>query len=213
VRSAVARSVIWLAPVAVLVAAFGASAAPIVIDFDSDTTPCGFPNPCNVLNDFESVDSSLVHFSDTIAENLIVFDYFGSNALGIFLFDDSALEMEFDFVASALSLDFGNTLGALPGDAVLTLYMGGSAVDSVSVPLDTTIDGISGTITYQGAFLFDSAIFRYDGDLAEVVDNIQITQAIPEPAAGLVFGMGALLVGAVCGRRSAAEVELRSVHD
>jgi hypothetical protein len=119
----------------------------------------------------------------------------------------SAAMMEFDFVASALSLDFGNTLSALPGDtAVLTVFLGGVEVDSISQLLDTTTDAMSQTISYQGV-VFDSAIFRYDvaAGLTEIVDNIEITQAtpaIPEPSAGLVFGIGTLLIGAVCARRS-----------
>ena len=210
-RSVAARSIIWLASVGVVVAAFGASAAPILVDFESD------PAFVNVPNGFTSSDSSLIHFSDTNGADLIVLEVDGSNALATFFDDDSGLLMEFDFVASALSMDFGNTLLADIGDtAVLTLLMGGVVVDSTSLTLNMTNE-IDQTISYTG-LLFNSAILRYDvsGGLVEVVDNIQVTQgspAIPEPHAGIVFGMGALLVGAVCVRRSSAGVESRTAHD
>jgi hypothetical protein len=203
------RSIICLAAVAVVAAAFSASAATIVVDFNSD------PAPVNVLNGFTSVDSSLIHFSDTMGDELIVLEFEGSNALATFFDDDSGLRIDFEFVASALSMDFGNTALADIGDtAVLTLLLGDFEVDSTTVALNS----IDQTISYQDGFLFDSAIFRYvlvDGDLPgiEVVDNIRVTPVIPEPHAGLVFGMGALLVGAVCARRSPAEVELRTAHD
>ncbi len=202
------RSIICLAAVAVVAAAFSASAATIVVDFNSD------PAPVNVLNGFTSVDSSLIHFSDTMGDELIVLEFEGSNALATFFDDDSGLRIDFEFVASALSMDFGNTALADIGDtAVLTLLLGDFEVDSTTVALNS----IDQTISYQDGFLFDSAIFRYvlvDGDRPgiEVVDNIRVTP-IPEPHAGLVFGMGALLVGAVCARRSPAEVELRTAHD
>lgn len=210
-RSVAARSIIWLASVGVVVAAFGASAAPILVDFESD------PAFVNVPNGFTSSDSSLIHFSDTNGADLIVLEVDGSNALATFFDDDSGLLMEFDFVASALSMDFGNTLLADIGDtAVLTLLMGGVVVDSTSLTLNMT-DEIDQTISYTG-LLFNSAILRYDvsGGLVEVVDNIQVTQgspAIPEPHAGIVFGMGALLVGAVCVRRYSAGVESCTAHD
>lgn len=207
-NSAFTRSVACLASVAVVVAAFGASAAPIFVGFDSD------PAPVNVRNDFTSIDSSQIHFSDPIGANLIVLEVDGSNALATFFDDDSGLLMEFDFVASALSLDFGNTSLASLGDtAVLTVFMGEFEVGSpVSVLLNLT-HAIDQTISFDGA-LFDSATLKYDvaGGLTEVVDNIRVTP-IPEPHAALVFGMGMLLVGAVCRRRSPTEVGLRATHD
>jgi hypothetical protein len=207
VRNTLARSIISLAPVAVLVAAFGASAAPILVDFESD--PLG-----NVTNGFTSNDSSEIHFSDTIDENLIVLQQDGSNALATFFADDSGLLIEFDFIASALSMDFGNTpLDDIGDNAVLTVLMGGFEVGSTVLALNA----IDKTISYAGVS-FDSAILRYEvaSGWIEVVDNIEVTRAgaaVPEPTAGLVFGIGALLIGAACGRRSPAEVKLRVVHD
>jgi hypothetical protein len=212
VENPIARSIILLTPVVMVFAASGASAA-ILVDFEND------PVPFNVPNGFASSDSSQIHFSDTDGADLVVLEIDGSHALAVFFDDDSGLLMEFDFVASALSLDFGNTSLANFGDtAVLTVYMGGSEVGSSVLALDGT-GAIDQTISYAGA-TFDSAIFRYNVanslnglNLTEVVDNIYVTPAIPEPQAGLVFGMGALMVGAVCGRRPATRARPRGVHD
>jgi hypothetical protein len=167
-----------------------------------------------VTNGFTSNDSSEIHFSDTIDENLIVLQQDGSNALATFFADDSGLLIEFDFIASALSMDFGNTpLDDIGDNAVLTVLMGGFEVGSTVLALNA----IDKTISYAGVS-FDSAILRYEvaSGWIEVVDNIEVTRAgaaVPEPTAGLVFGIGALLIGAACGRRSPAEVKLRVVHD
>jgi hypothetical protein len=81
VRSSIASSIICLTPVAVVVAAFGASAAPILVDFESD------PAPVNVSNGFTSSDSAQIHFSDTNelrepnGADPIVLEVDGSNAL------------------------------------------------------------------------------------------------------------------------------------
>jgi hypothetical protein len=206
---ATTRSIFCLVPIAMLFVGFTASAA-IMVDFENDLAPV------NVPNGFMSSDSSLIHFSDTIGSDLIVLEVDGSHALSTFFDDDSALLMEFDFVASALSLEIGNALLANFGDtAVLTVLLGGVVVDSAAVVLNGT-NAIDQTISYAGS-PFDSAILKYNvaGGLTEVVDNIEVTQAaptIPEPGAGYLFGMGALLVGAVCGRRSPAEVERHAMH-
>jgi len=201
VGTEIVRRIACLAAVVVVVAASGASASPIYVGFESDTA--GFNPP----NGFTSNDSSQIHFSDTSGSDLfIVEEPIGNNALAVLFKDDSGLLMEFDFVASALSLDFGNTFGAIDGDnAVLTVFLGGDEVGSTFLELNLT-DAIDQTISYSGVW-FDSAIFRYEvaAGKIELVDNLNVTPAIPEPHAGLVFGMGALLVGAVCGRRSSAE--------
>lgn len=208
---AITRCIACLVPMAVLSAASAASAA-LLVDFENDLA--GF----NLLNDFQSDDSSLIHFSDTNGANLFVVDQGGNHALAVLFDDDSALLMEFDFVASALTLEIGNAAAAIPGDlAVLNVYSGGVWVGSTSVALNST-NAIDQTISFSGAS-FDSAILTYNvaAGLTELVDNIQVTQAavraIPEPGAGYLFGMGALLVGAVCGRRSPHEVACRTTHD
>ena len=200
-----------LAWVMVLVAAVGASASPILVGFENDNPN---PVPINVPNGFESSDSSQIRFSDTDGANLIVLEVDGSNALAVLFDDNSGLLMEFDFVASELSLDFGNSsLGSLGDDAVLTVFLGGSMVDSTVLALNGT-SAIDQTISYAGVD-FDSAIFRYDvsSGLTELVDNISVTPSLPEPHAGLVFGLGALLFGKMCGRRPPSECERRAMHD
>jgi hypothetical protein len=196
---AITRSIVCLAPMAVLVAASTASAA-LFLDFENDTAAL------NLLNGFTSADSPLIHFSDTVGADLFVLDFGGSHAMAVLDDDDSGLLMEFDFVASALSLEIGNASLANFGDtAELTVLLGGVEVGSVTVVLNGT-DAIDQTISYAGGS-FDSAFLRYNvaGGLTEVVDNIQISPAspsIPEPGAGFLFGMGTLLVGVACGRRS-----------
>ncbi|MBW2543610.1 MAG: hypothetical protein JRF15_16125 [Deltaproteobacteria bacterium] len=204
---AIARCIACLVPVAVLVAASAASAA-YFVDFESDTPFI------NLANGFTSSGSTQIHFSDTDGVDLMVVQAFGSQGLALLGDDDSGLLMEFDFVASALSLDLGNSSLANLGDtAVLTLFLGGSEVGSTSVALNLT-DPIDQTISYAGVS-FDSAILRYDvaGGLTEFVDNIQVVPAIPEPSAGFVFGIGVLLVGAACRRRSSAELEQDEMRD
>jgi hypothetical protein len=203
----ITRCIVCLVPVLVLFAASTAPAA-LLVDFNDDTAFVNLPNG------FTSNDSSEIHFRDTDGAGLMVVQQFGSQRMAVLGDDDSGLLMEFDFVASALSLDFGNTSLANLGDtAVLTLLMGGIEVDSTSVALNLT-DQIDQSISYAGVS-FDSAILVYNvsGGLTEFADNIQVVPAIPEPSAGFVFGIGALLVGAVCGRRSTTELESGEMHD
>jgi hypothetical protein len=209
-RRVITRCIVFLVPVAILISASAASAA-LFVDFEND------PAPRNELNGFESFGFPLIHFSDTDNTlSLFLLEFDGSHALGVLNDDDSGLLMEFDFVASALSLEIGNTSAAFSGDtAVLTVFLGVDEVGSTIVVLNGT-DAIDQTISYAGAS-FDSAILTYDvaGGLTEVVDNILVTQAapaIPEPGAGYLFGMGALLVGAACGHRSRREIECRAMR-
>ena len=94
-----------------------------------------------------------------------------------------------------------------PGDqAVLSLYLGGSFVDQVAVAMNrnTQMDQM---IAFSGKD-FDSARLVYSlqsgGGLTKAIDNVYVN-AIPEPSAALVFGLGALLVGAASGRRRGSE--------
>jgi hypothetical protein len=210
--SAIGRSISWLVAMGVTISAFSASATTILVNFDSDLDPLP---PANVADGFMSVDSSLIQFSDTDGDGLVLVPFDGSIALAVLDDSDGGLLMEFGSVISGISLEFGNTLTANPMDtAVLTVFLGVTEVGNVSVGLNMTV-AIDQMISYSGA-LFDSAVFKYNvaGGLTEVVDNVQITlPALPEPHAGLVFGMGALLVGAVCGRRSPTEVKPRIAHD
>jgi hypothetical protein len=203
--------------IALAVGAASASAAPIVVTFDND--PTWERNPTG----FTSSDSKAIHFSDTVpdpdqGQQLFVVNSpsgtAGDNALAVLTDgDDSALLIEFDVLATALSMDLWNDDpgSSEAGDAaVLTAFLGSDQVGQVSVLL--TGDGTMKQISFEGA-LFDSATLKYDVDptigRTEVVDNVSAA-LIPEPQAAIVFGVGALLVGTACRRRSRAEVGLRA---
>ncbi|MFQ5417744.1 MAG: hypothetical protein ACE5FL_11945 [Myxococcota bacterium] len=190
------------------IVAWSASAAPVIVDFDSD------PMFMNVPNGFTSASSPDVHFSDTNGNDLLLVNSAtatnGSNALAVlFDHDDSGLLMEFDFLATELSLDFGNDLALLSsaGDmAVLTAFLDGSFVGVALVALNRNL-AMDQSIGFAGT-AFNSAVFKYDVNpqlgLTEAVDNIRIVPSaavIPEPTAAVVFGIGALLLGTARVRR------------
>lgn len=203
-NSTLVRRLAALIPVALVAAASTATAAPILIGFDGD------PAFVNVANGFTSTDSGSVHFSDTSGADLIVLNSAtvsnGSNALAVFSDnDDSALRIDLDFFANAISFDFGNDdpLFSLASDqAVLTTFLGGTQVGQVTVAMNRN-KAMDQTISFAGV-KFDSAIFKFAVDpslgLTEVVDNLSIA-AVPEPGAAVVFATGALLFGATLGRR------------
>jgi len=212
-NSIFARRLAALIPVAVIAVASTASAAPILIGFDSD------PAPVNVANGFTSADSGAVHFSDTSGADLIVLNSAtvsnGSNALAVFYDDASALRIDLDFVAEAISFDFGNDdplFSQASDQAVLTTFLGGTQVGQVMVAMNRN-RAMDQTIAFAGVN-FDSAIFQFavGKGLAEVVDNLSITPAIPEPGAAVVFATGALLFGAALGRRSPARRRHRELR-
>ena len=201
-----------LVPIALAIGAMSASAAPILVTFDND--PVDIPG-----NYFTSQDSSLIHFVDTVigspqgGEMSIFSAPFtnNSNALAIgFDDDDSELRIVLDILATSISMDlyFGDRYVPLPGDAaVLTAYREGAPVGT-PVSADLLAQGI----LFDGV-VFDEVVVGFvvgkPGGLTEFVDNVNVTP-IPEPHAAVVFGAGALLVGAACGRRSRAEVGLHA---
>lgn len=172
-------------------------AAPILIDFESDT---GGSKP----NGFTSNDFSLVHFSDSNGTGLFVGD-FGSQSHGQGLatfddFDNSVLLMNFDVFMDSISLEFGNDDPSFsnPGDqALLTLFNGLVQVGQVAVVMNRD-DIMNQTISYSGA-AFDRATFFYNVNpsqgLIEIVDNITLTQAAPVPEPGTWMLMGTGLLG------------------
>ena len=205
-----------LIPIALAIGAISASAAPVLITFDADL-PGIIPG-----NSFTSVDSSEVHFSDTVSP--LGFEMFiqsapftnNSNALGVGFDDDgSALRIVLDFPAAEIGMDFffGNEFFLpQPGDeAVLRAFREGVMVGEVSkslfliTPPDQSIllDGVR----------FDTVEFEFvvssPGGMTEFVDNVNVTP-IPEPRAAIAFGAGALVIGAAIRRRSRAEVGLRA---
>ncbi|MBW2271666.1 MAG: hypothetical protein JRG96_00240 [Deltaproteobacteria bacterium] len=185
----------------VMLMAVNAWAVPITVDFDSDDT--SNPNPGQT---FTSVDSSLVHFGDTNGPDLFLADALispnGTNALAVFFDDDgSALRIDFDFRADMLSFDFGTAaVSPVIGAAILTLFSEGAQVDQV--PVSLVQDGTLGqTLLYDTGILFDAVEFEFvNPELTEVVDNLTVN-AIPEPSAALVFGLGSIVCGRACGRR------------
>jgi hypothetical protein len=213
------RRLAVLVPVALLMVA-GSAMADAVVGFDSD------PVLVNQLNDFTSADSTMVHFSDTVSDSsggqdLIVLNdpSFATtgNALAVLNdYDDSALQIDLDFVASSISLYFGFEPVGVAGQAVLTTFMGGVTGTQVGqVAVDFNDTSAIDTLILFDAGNFDSATLRYvagSQDLIEVVDNLSITEAIPEPSAAAVFATGALLFGATLGRRSPARRRHREVR-
>jgi hypothetical protein len=119
------------------------------IDFESDTVG-------NKPNGWMSNDSSLVTFSDSNGEQLIV-GFFESQSDGLGLLvdtdiDDSILIMEFAADMSMLSLDFGNDDPEYsnPGDvAILTLYNGVAVVGQEVMEMNRD-DIMNQTIAYSG---------------------------------------------------------------
>jgi hypothetical protein len=192
-----------LGSAAVLLLAASAHAAPIVVTFDSD------PTYSFVGDGFTSADSSRIQFSDTLGADLFIANDAartnGSNALAVLFDDPSALLIELiGFTAVEISMDLGNDIAGLTTDgdeAVLTVFAGGAQVDQVTLALNrnTLMDQ---TIMYSGE-RFDSATLVYNiqggGGLTEAIDNVSVV--VPEPGAALVFGVGALLVGAASGQR------------
>jgi hypothetical protein len=202
-----------LAAIALVSWAATASAAPILITFEDQTAGM------NVPDGLTTSDSSEVRFSDTVGANLVIVNSAiasaGSNALAVFTDnDDSALQIDFDFVAEVISMDIGNDAAAFsqPGDrAVLTVFLNLIEVGSTSLALNRN-SAMDQTIVFDGNLFggvtFNSATLKFDVDpssgLVEVVDNVSVTP-IPEPGAVVAFGAGALLVGLACGRRVRSE--------
>jgi hypothetical protein len=186
-----------------------ASAAPEFIGFDADTAFV------NLGGSFTSVDSPAVRFFDTVGADLIIFNApitNNSNALVVGSdTDDSGLRIEIGFEASAISMDIGNDNAAFlfGGEfAVLSVYASldatGPALAQASVLLNA--NGLLDQTIMVDGVVFRSAILRYAVDprvgLTELVDNVSVTSAIPEPTAAMVFGAGALVMGAAFRRRA-----------
>lgn len=178
----------------------GAAQAAVSIDFENDAL--GYkPNGWN------SVDSSLVSFSDSIGAQLQVYSGLETDGTGLAVLTDSdgsSLIMNFAQAVNSLSLDFGNDQAgfAIPGDqAILTVFLGGDQVGQTAMAMnlndlmDQTIF-ISG-VTFDSATLYYAATGQTNG-LTEIVDNIQFEVAgatIPAPGAILLGTLGTGLVG------------------
>lgn len=148
------------------------------IDFESDSGGV-------VPNGFQSDDSPIVAFTDTIGASLQVVD-FGTNktdgrSLGIFPDDDSALRMDFEAIVSTLTLDFGNDDPSRePVFATLRGFRNGMMTREVISPT-LSDNALNESISIAGAF--DAIEFKYtamDGGpiplgLVEIVDNIRFS--------------------------------------
>jgi hypothetical protein len=181
----------------------GAVQAAVVIDFESDATGA---KP----NGWQSDDSALVSFSDSMGANLGVGDY-GSQSHGQALAvngdDASYLIMDFASPVSFLSLEFGNDdpgYSTAGDEAVLTAFLGAVQVGQTSVVMNRD-DIMNQSITVSGV-TFDRATFFYDVTgvgLIEIVDNIQFeSSAVPAPGAIVLGSLGAGLVGWLRRRRT-----------
>ena len=166
-----------------LIASPVAAIGPFTIDFESDTTG-------SKPNGWQSVDSTLVSFTDSDGAGLDIADYghqSDGKALAVKSDDPSYLIMEFSVPMTSISLDFGNDDPGWsePGDeAVLTLYYGASQVDQVSVVMNRN-DDMDQSISFSGE-VFDKATFYYDatiqGGLIEIIDNIHLEpSSLPPP--------------------------------
>ena len=175
----------------VVVSAGAGEVAGITIDFTNDA-------PGAKPNGWTSVDSPLVHFTDSVGAGLMLADW-GDQSHGMALgvlddHDDSELVMHFDIEMVALSLSFGNDDPGWsnPGDeAVLFVFLGPTQVGQASVVMNRN-DLMDQSISYSGA-AFDRATFKYDVDpqrgLVEIVDDITLVP-IPEPASLILLGLG-----------------------
>ena len=143
-----------------------------MIDFESDTAGA---KP----NGWQSVDSDVVTFTDSIGADLQVGNFgvqSDGQALGVFPDDQSFLIMDFALPMRAVSLDFGNDDPGFsnPGDeAEIRVFMGDTPMGSSQVVMNRN-DIMDQTIEYAGE-CFDRAEFQYNvttNGLIELVDNI-----------------------------------------
>ena len=158
-----------------LTALLASAAQAVVIDFESDA-------PGSVANGFASAGSPFVQFSDSMGSDLEIGD-FGSQgdgqSLAVLSDDASELVIDLNYIATSISLDFGNDDPGYsnPGDtAVLTVFLAGVQVGQSVVVLNRD-DIMNQTISVSGV-KFDRATFIFNvttSGLIEIVDNIDIS--------------------------------------
>lgn len=188
--------------------AIPAASAQVTITFEADSTGA---KP----NGFQSVESPLVSFSDTLGADLSVNNSPGEvigNGLFAFSDDQSAILMQFAGPVGSLSLVFGNDDSRFitPSDfATLTVFQGATQVGQVQAAPNSN-DLPDQTISISGV-IFDSATFAYSTDLIEAIDNVTFTPvtpgaAAPEPGTVALLAGGGLLAagGAILRRRRRA---------
>ncbi|MFN7973831.1 MAG: Ig domain-containing protein [Acidobacteriota bacterium] len=157
----------------------GPCAATTTIDFQQDVAGA-------VPNGFTSVDSSIVHFTDTLNADLFVADFSPQSiaqGLAAFADDPSQIQIDFDQRVTDLSIDFGNDDACCsnPGDvALLTVFDGATQVGQASVVMNRD-DVMNQTVSITVPGGFTQAFFAYADptgnpiNLIEVIDNVTFT--------------------------------------
>jgi hypothetical protein len=157
-------------------AAAGASSVSTLIDFNEDERG-------NKPNGFTSVDSAIVHFSDSMGEDLQVLGFGGQShkrALAVNLDDQSFLIIDTDVDLCGISMAYGNDDpgASQEGDqAVLTILLDGVQVGEESETMNRN-DKMDQRIGLWGT-PFNQATFFYDvtgAGLIEIVDSIRYTE-------------------------------------
>lgn len=196
-----------------------------IIDFNSESAG-------SKANGYTTDDSSIVHFSDTNGNGLVIVNTTagthgnGTRALNVDGdTDGSGLQMTFDELVDQLSLSFGNDQSAYSnaGDlAVLTLYLGVAQVGQVSVvlnrlPTNQVISHVGVAFDRATFFFTDPLGNPYTGGapapnigLTERVDDIEFRVAmtgsgsstVPEPASIAIWAIVAIFLGLGVRRRS-----------
>jgi len=196
------KSVLFVSTLVLIVAAAASAGNLYYIDFENDTA--GWK-----ANGWQSADSNLVSFFDSVGQNLDVGDYqWQSHGQALAVFDDydsSRLIMTFATPCTILNLEFGNDDPGWtsPGDyALLTIFRNNVQVGQAQVIMNRD-DKMNQSIGIGGP-AFDKAEFEYivvsnQGGMIEVVDNIAICPVVPEPSTFAVLGLG--LAGVLFRRR------------
>jgi hypothetical protein len=167
---------------------------------------------------FQSVQSSLVRFSDTSGADILL-DNFSPQSIGngiaLTSFATNAFVLDFSVNISFLSIDFGNDdpcCIAPGGTAFLEVFLNGTLVGSSEIPVNLN-DIMDQTIVFSMSnVVFNRAVFRYRQSFAnpgatEIIDNITFTPAsaaVPEPVSILLLstGLAALAIPGRIRRRS-----------
>lgn len=193
----------WLA-----LSAGTAAAASQLVDFDSD--PIG-PVPDGFVSD----DSPLVSFSASFGANLEIGDFGAqtdfTQGLANAIDDTTGIWMDFAAPVRGLSFDYGNDdatfLGA-PVFGTVVAFLDFSLVASITFA--TNMNDIMDETFGLGPVVVDRVFFTYTDangtqvGLAELIDNVAFTAAVPVPPALPLLAGGAAALALLRPRRPAA---------